>query len=109
MSIISDMPIFGASRTDLETADLETARVRAIEQPIRNELDNVTRLLCEVMSKAKYALVPDGTFSVTPSKELINWWEARKKADRARAEKDAKEKQIWALERQIERLKKEIV
>lgn len=105
MSYISDY-------TPSEIAAQDAERIRKIEEPIRRELDRVTRLLCEVLG-SRHPLTTtssgwDVNYAVKLSNEVIVWWAAHEKADLARAEKEAKEKQIWALEREIERLKKEI-
>lgn len=97
-------------------ADLDreaAARVRAIEQPLRDELDNVTRLLCEVLSsRHPFTTTSQERWNINAgvwiSPELEKWWQKHQEADRKRKEKEEKEKKIKELEREVEKLKREI-
>ena len=87
----------------MTSRDYDDDGERANAHIMKNRLDTVTRLLCEVMTSIdKGGVVPI-------SDDLHNWWRLHKEADRAEkarleAIKRAREKQLRKeiLERQME-------
>lgn len=77
----------------------------------KEKLDQVTRLLCEVMRSAKWDdLEGQWNLEGTASDELTDWWEEHQEMDRQRetAERRAKEAEVKQLEKQKKELEKRL-
>jgi hypothetical protein len=79
--------------------DAEEAEIAATNSKIlRNELDKVTRCLCEVMEAVESAnRLKKPKFKVSP--EVSDWWENHKRMDKAlrKIEREVQEKEKQAL------------
>lgn len=81
---------------------------REVENPeTKMKLDNVTRLLCELMTQI------DGKTAsqhLNLSPELVRWWEAHKETDRKRkeAERQRKADTIREFKRKLAKAEKEL-
>lgn len=82
----------------------EEYEISAENDNLRNRLDFVTRLLCEVLTSF------DKNGNVSISKECSMWWESHKESDRKRveAERVAKEKRIKEVSQKSKKLKDEL-